>query len=168
MAKTKEKNAAKKSSKSKTRTHEVVLAELNAAKEAKKTARGQFTGFCLKEKCSQKEAPKDKKVKAEWTKLHDDYKAHKAIVEKLEEEEKSLRPKKERAVKYEYPADCTSAADKKKYRAKMRAAAKGEDKAAKKAKSSKGEKKDKAGKKDKTQKGEKKDKTGKKAKKSSD
>jgi len=63
----------------------------------------------------------------------------KALLEKAKEAVKSTKVKKERVSKYEYPEDCLSVEDKKKYRTKLRNAKKKADKPAKEKKADKGD-----------------------------
>ena len=117
---------------------------LGTAKEERKAAQSELRAF---EKENSFEKGGDHSGNKKWAKL-------KATVDKKAQAEEAIKTamqslKSERTPrpsKYTYPADCVSAADKKKYRAKMRAAAKSGDKKAKK------EKKGKEGKKEKSKK----------------
>jgi hypothetical protein len=106
-------------------------AQLETLKDSAKAARSAFQSFTKKNNLSMKEAPADKKLKAEWGKLKTAYSELREERDGIEAEVKALTPKKERVVKYDYPADCTSENDRKKFRAQARAAAKKEDKPAK-------------------------------------
>lgn len=70
-----------------------------------------------------------------WSKMNKVVESLRAEIEAAENWAKENKPKKEktpRAVKYEYPKECVTEADRKKYRAKMRAQAKSEQKKAEK------------------------------------
>lgn len=58
-----------------------------------------------------------------WKKLQKAFTEAKEADEAAQTVAKGLKPKTERVMKYEYPADVTTDADKKKFRTKMRAAA---------------------------------------------
>lgn len=136
-------------------------------REDAKAARKDLKSFCKENKLDYEvDHSADEKHGKKYGKLKKAVDSTKKAVESAEEFVSSNKPKKEkkeRVSKYEYPADCTSAGDKKKFRAAQRAAAK---------RAEKGEKAEKAPKKDKAAKGEpdvvkksdKKDKKDKKAK----
>lgn len=111
--------------------------QLSGLQDAAKVARSAFQSFTKKNNLSMKEAPADKKLKTEWGKLKTAYSEVREERDALEAEIKSLTPKKERVVKYDYPADCTSENDRKKFRAQARASAKKADAPKKEAKPSK-------------------------------
>jgi len=125
------------------------------------------TEFKLKSKEDHSEDPKHGKKWKAFLTAEEKLRKERDQIKEWMSGNKPAKEKKERNLKYEYPVDCTSDNDKKKYRAKMRAAANKEEKGeTKKAKSKEGkteEKKDKSGKKDKAGKEEgKKDKKSKK------
>lgn len=115
----------------KTQTFEEATAAVDKAKSARKKSRETLDKFMadngLKAK---KDHSDDKKHGKEFSKLRKAWLADKEAHEAAEEAAKALKPKTERKVKYEYPADIVTSEDKKKHRAKMRAeaarAAKGE------------------------------------------
>lgn len=83
-----------------------------------------------------------------WAKMDKNIQQLEADIEEAKnwlKENKPKKEKKERQLKYDYPADCTTDEQKKKFRATMRAEAK---------KAEKGEKKSKASKEEKASKGE--------------
>lgn len=119
----------KKTSKAKApEGHEEAVAAVNAAKEARETAKNNLTEFLEKNKL-RKNADhsgkiKDKKLQKEYDGLRDAWEKAKTAEGEAKEAEKGLRPKKDRKVKYNYPADMTSSGDRKKFRAACRTRAK--------------------------------------------
>jgi hypothetical protein len=148
------------------KTYAEVKEQLASQKDEAKQAKKDLSKFCKENKLeADKEHPDNKK----WVKL-------KALAEKtakaVEDSEKWLEENKEkkestpRASKYEYPADVTTAADKKKFRAQARAAANKKTKGEGEGTSKKEKKAEKAEKTEKVKEGgKKKDKSGKKEKK---
>jgi hypothetical protein len=128
---------------------------LETAKEESAAAKQELRAF---EKENKLEKGGDHSSNKKWSKLNKAYTAKQAEVEEIREALKEVKgPRKERVSKYEYPAEAKTAADKKKWRAKMRAEAKRAEKGDKPAK-----KKDKASKAEKSEKSEKKSKKEKK------
>jgi hypothetical protein len=106
--------------------------ELTSLKEDAKQARKDFKNFCKEAKLDpEADSAADAKHGKKWTKL-------KALVDKTAKavtetetwltENKEKKERTERASKYTYPPEITTAADKKKYRAQQRAAANKKDK----------------------------------------
>lgn len=125
----------------KTKSHEELVAEVEAAKEVLKTKRSELREFKQENDIKKDKRPEDAKISAKLDKLSEAVdKAEKAL-EIAREAEKEARPKKEKIVKYDYPEGMTDD-EKKKFRAKAR-----RDSAAKE-KAEKPEKKDKAEKKE--------------------
>lgn len=115
--------------------------KLQAAKDAQKENNAALASFRKKNKLKKGAEPADEKLSKELKKLEAASQKGKELVESLNAEAKKLKPRKDRVTKYAYPEDCTTTADKKKFRAKMRAeerkAKKGEDSPAKPKPSSK-------------------------------
>tara|TARA_X000001382_G_scaffold113401_1_gene91173 strand:+ start:177 stop:656 length:480 start_codon:yes stop_codon:yes gene_type:complete len=114
--------------------------KLQAAKDAQKENNAALASFRKKNKLKKGAEPADEKLSKELKKLEAASQKGKELVESLTDEVKKLTPRKDRVTKYAYPEDCTTSADKKKFRAKMRAeerkAKKGEDSPAAKPKPS--------------------------------
>lgn len=114
--------------------------KLQAAKDAQKENNAALASFRKKNKLKKGAEPADEKLSKELKKLEAASQKGKELVESLTAEAKKLTPRKERVTKYAYPEDCTTSADKKKFRAKMRAeerkAKKGEDSSTAKPKTS--------------------------------
>lgn len=129
------------------------------AKNEKKAARQALKEFEAEKGLKHREdhsENEDGKVAKQWKKLNAALQTAITAEEEAEKASKDLKPKKEREAKYDYPEDCVSAEQKKKYRAEARAAAK---KAAKgEAKAEKAEKKEKVATEKTTEKSSKKDK----------
>lgn len=102
-------------------------------KDAVKTAKAELRAFRKENKLKPDDVPGEVKIIKSLDKLTKKLDEAQAELEAAQEVEKSMRPAKGRAAKYEFPADCVTAADKKKYRAKKRREAKAELKAAEKA-----------------------------------
>lgn len=98
--------------------------ELGTLKEDSKQARKDLKNFCKENKLDPEAENADNKkfvkLKALVTKTSTDV----AEAEKWLADNKEVKERAQRKSNYEYPADCTTAADKKKWRAKARAAAK--------------------------------------------
>jgi hypothetical protein len=103
---------------------------LTAAKESKKSAKQELKAFEKEnELASGEDHSGDAKHGKRWSKLKKAVDSAEAKVTDIEGEMEGLKSAKvDRPSKYEYPADVVTALDKKKYRAKMRAAAKKADK----------------------------------------
>jgi hypothetical protein len=102
-------------------SYEAALEKLSTLKEAASAARSLLQSFTKKNNLSMKDAPADKKLKPEWTKLTTAYSEAKANRDAQEEIAKSLKPKKEKATRYVYPKECVTGPDRKKFRAAARA-----------------------------------------------
>jgi hypothetical protein len=125
-------------------TFEQATEAVVAAKAVRSASRKAVDDFVaangLKTKKDHSEDPKHGKA---FSKLHKQWKKDKEAHEEAEKAAKALKPQVERASKYEYPADVVTADDKKKFRAKMRTAAKNDGKPAKEAKPAKEKKAEK-------------------------
>ncbi len=122
---------------SKTLNYEQITEKLNSVKAEKKEVNNAIGAIRLKHKIQKGEKPKDKKLLAEWNRLHEQKEVLNKEVEKLEASALELKPKKERETKYNYPEDCVTSEQKKAYRTKMRAQANAAEKAEKPAKKEK-------------------------------
>ena len=127
------------------KNYEELLKALEEKKAARKAVRAEMNQFLSdnKLKMGNHSNHEDAKIAKGWKKLQEKYDKAKAEVEALEVDVKAAKPKKEREGKYDYPEDCVTADDKKKFRAKMRSKAKAAEKGEKKA-DKKAEKSDKA------------------------
>jgi hypothetical protein len=129
--------------KTKFASHDEAIAAAATAKEEKKAARQALKEFEAEKGLKHREdhsENEDGKVAKQWKKLNAALQTAITAEEEAEAAGKALKPKKEREAKYDYPEDCVTAEQKKKYRAEARAAAKkaakGEAKAEKKEKAS--------------------------------
>lgn len=131
----------------KPKSYEEAQEARQAAQEAAKELRTELAAFCKENKIKRGTAPDElgDDVKASVAKkyktlFNKNEKAREAVAD-AKATEKELKPRKERASKYDYPDDVTTPEQKKKYRAKMRreakAAEKGDDKKSSKKSSSK-------------------------------
>jgi hypothetical protein len=119
------------------KTEEEAVEAVATFKEEVKSAKAALTDYYKANKLKRNEEhDADSKHGKKIAKLEKSVERNTDKLAKAKEAAKSLKPKKERAVKYDYPADMTPE-EKKKYRAKMRSQAKKSDnpKKAKKAKS---------------------------------
>lgn len=145
----------KPKSKLKFKTPEDAAEALESAKGEREVARTEFKDFRKENEIKKEVPPTEEKLLKKYTKLLDTKTKKETAVEDIQAWIKENKPKKEkkpRDTKYDYPADCKTSGDKKKFRAAQRAAAK---KAAKGEKPEKKKDKDKKsdGKKDKDAKG---------------
>lgn len=127
--------------KTKFASYEEATAAAATAKEEKKAARQALKEFEAEKGLKHREdhsENEDGKIAKQWKKLNAALQTAITAEEEAEKASKDLKPKKEREAKYDYPEDCVTAEQKKKYRAEARAAAKkaakGEAKAEKKEK----------------------------------
>jgi hypothetical protein len=123
------------------KTKEELKSALESSKEELTVAKGELKTF---EKTNGLEKggdhSKNEKFGKKWQKIKDTVTKKEKTVEGIRAELAELKAEKApRTVKYEYPKDVVSAEDKKKYRTKMRAAAKKAEKG-ETTKASKGEK----------------------------
>lgn len=121
----------------KAKTFEEAQAVLATAKAEKKEALASLRSYCAENKLKQKVEPTEAKHQKKWKSLTEAYEKAKEMVEAAETHAKELKPSGNRKTKYEYPDGVTTAEEKKKYRAKLRADAKKAEKAANKAASKK-------------------------------
>jgi hypothetical protein len=103
---------------------------LSAAKEERKAAKEELRAFEKEHGLAKGEDHAgDEKNGKKWAKLKKVVDSKDEAVNDIEESMKELKSEKTiRPSKYEYPADVVTAADKKKWRAKQRTAAKKKDK----------------------------------------
>lgn len=132
------------------KTHEEALEAQKVAKENVKIAKTALTEYYTKNKLKRSEDyTKDKKHGEKITRLQTEIDKKSETLEAINNQVKDLKPAKagaaDRVTKYEYPADCVSSEDRKKYRIAQRKAAEGGDKP-KKEKAEKEPKADKASK----------------------
>ena len=126
----------------KTLTAEEIKAKKMAVKEARDAAKTEFIDWCKENGEKRDTKPSDSKKAKKWEKYKGNYDAQVKALESLKEMEAAApKEKKERALKYDYPAGLDSAG-KKEFRTKARAAAK---KAAKDAEKGEGKKSEKKG-----------------------
>jgi len=121
----------------KAKTYDEATANLDAAKTTLSDAKEVVRTFKTENKIRRNKPVEDEKVAKKLEALEAKVEKAREAMDITKEIAKDLKPRKDRVTKYEYPADCVSDKDKKKYRAKMRRDSKkadapeGEDKAAK-------------------------------------
>lgn len=150
----------------KTKSYEDLRKELDAAKEKRSAAREALKEFCKTNKIKEgveASSIEKKDLRIKYKELRKAADEAKASVEALSAETKAAKPAKVRETKYDYPADCVTADQKKKFRSAQRAAEKRKAKEA-----AGGGKKEKPAKSEKTEKSAKAEKSDKKKKKTSD
>jgi hypothetical protein len=108
-------------------TYEEAMEAVNLKKTALKEAKAALRGFRKENDINPDEEIADAKLAKKHGKLVAAVTEAETALEEVSTAAKELKPKAERAVKYEYPEGMT-AAEKKKFRAKARAAAKKEAK----------------------------------------
>lgn len=115
-------------------TLEQALEAAALCKDAVRAAKADLKAFRKEKNLKPDDVPGEEKVVKALAKLEKKLATAEEELEAANAVAKGLKPEKTRVTSYEYPADCTTAADKKKYRAKMRrekkSAAKAADKAA--------------------------------------
>lgn len=120
------------------KTYDEALEAQGTAKEAVKEAKSALTDYYTKNKLKRNEDyTDDAKHGAKVAKLQNAIDKASEHLADINEQMKSLKPKKEKAgreMKYEYPADCDTAEKRKKYRIEQRRKAAGNDKPKKEAK----------------------------------
>lgn len=134
--------------KSKFASYEEAQEALAPAKEELGVAKEELKAFRKEAGIKKDETPTDPKVKKRFDKFVENVEKKQKEVEEIKTYLADNKPAKVRESKYEYPEDCTSDSDRKKYRAKMRrqAAAGEPGEEAKEEKAEKKEKKSKEGK----------------------
>ena len=115
----------------KEKTHVEAVAELEAAKETLKSARAELRNFKSENNVKKGKEPEDEKVKKGLAEREAAVEKAQEALDAAREVEKGLKPKKDRALKYEYPEGMTEE-QKKKFRAKKRREAKAAAKKAEK------------------------------------
>lgn len=115
---------------------------VDESKKVRTAAKEALEAFCKTNKIK-KGTPSsevDKKLRGEYKTLTAAYQEARKAVDEASEAAKALKPAKVRETKYDYPADCVTAEQKKKFRTAARAAAKRAEKPAKADKPAKSEK----------------------------
>jgi hypothetical protein len=104
-------------------SYEEALEALEAAKAEQKAARTALDSFGMKNKLPKgKDHSENKEHGKTWSKLNKAWQTAKDARMAIEEAAKALKPARaERTSKYEYPEDCVTADQKKKFRAAQRA-----------------------------------------------
>jgi len=108
----------------KPKDYDEALAQLETAKEAYASEKEAIRDWKKENKIRRNKPIEDPKVQAELEKREAKVETLREAMDAAKEAAKELKPRKERVTKYEYPDDCTTDKDKKKYRAKMRREAK--------------------------------------------
>lgn len=106
---------------------------LKSSKEEREVARSEFKDFCSENKIKKGEEPTDAKLLKKYNNLKAQKEKKEAAVTEVIDWRKENKPKKEpkvRETKYNYPDDCKTIIDKKKFRASERARVKREAKEA--------------------------------------
>ena len=108
----------------KAKTYEEALEQVNSLKETLAEERTALREFKSENNIKRGKEPEDEKIAAKLEKLAGAVEKTREAIDEAKAAAKELKPRKERVTKYDYPEDCTTDADKKKYRAKMRREAK--------------------------------------------
>ncbi len=108
----------------KNKTYEEALETVNTLKEKLGEERTALREFKSENNIKRGKEPEDEKIAAKLEKLVAGIEKTREAIDIAKVEAKELKPRKNRVTKYDYPDDCTTDADKKKYRAKMRREAK--------------------------------------------
>jgi len=119
----------------KAKTYEEALEIMEAAKAKYAELKEELREFKKEHKVRRDKPVEDAKIAAQLEKKEAALEKALAASEEAKEVAKGLKPSKDRVSKYEYPEDCVSDKDKKRYRTKMRRDAKkpeGEEKVEKK------------------------------------
>lgn len=106
---------------------------LKSSKEEREVARDEFKAFRVENKIKKDEPPTDAKLLKKYNSLLAQKEKKEKEVDEIVAWRKENKPKKEpkiRETKYDYPAECTTTIDKKKFRASERARIKREAKEA--------------------------------------
>ena len=114
-------------------TLEQALEAAALCKDAVRAAKAELKAFRKEKGLKPDEVPGGEKDVKTLNKLTKKLETAEEDLEKANEAAKALKPVKTRETSYQYPENCTTAADKKKYRAKMRREKKSAAKAAEKA-----------------------------------
>lgn len=112
------------------KNHEAALEAVETAKATRNAANESMQEFLKENKLKKGDHSEheDKKVAKEYKRIAASQKEARAAFALAEEAAKALKPAKTRVTTYEYPKEITTPEDKKRYRAKMRTAAKQKDK----------------------------------------
>lgn len=109
-------------------TLEQAMEAVQIAKDAVKGAKADLKAFRKEHNLKPDDVPGEEKVVKQLTKLTNKLAKAEEELEAAQEVVKGLKPATVRATVYVYPAECVTAADKKKHRAKMRRAKKSAEK----------------------------------------
>lgn len=114
----------------KPKTYDEALTQVEGLKEQLSEAKNDLREFKKENKVKRNKPLDDPKLAAQLEKKEALVEKLRLQMDELKETARELKPRKDRVTKYDYPADCTTDKDKKKFRAKMRRetkkAAKGE------------------------------------------
>lgn len=111
-------------------TLEQAMEATQISKDAVKAAKAELKAFRKQHNLKPDDSIEDEKLAKQLTKLTNKLSKAEEELAAAQETAKSLQPVKARITSYEYPEDCVTAADKKKYRAKKRREKKAAEKAA--------------------------------------
>lgn len=106
------------------KTYEEVVEAMELQKTNLSTLKTELRDFRKENGIKKGKVSDDKKIAAQVTKKEAVIEKAQAEFDATKLEAKALKPQKDRVSKYEYPADCVTDKDKKRYRAKMRRDAK--------------------------------------------
>jgi len=112
----------------KPKTYEEAAEQLEAAKGKLSEAKEEVRNFKKEHKIKRGKPIEDAKVNSQLEKLEAAVDKAREAVDTAKEAARELKPRKERVTKYEYPEDCVTDKDKKRYRAKMRRDSKKDEK----------------------------------------
>lgn len=104
----------------KPKDYDEAIAQLEAAKATLAEKKEILKEFKTENKIKRNKPVEDEKLAAKLEKLDEAVTKARDAVDVAKEAAKDLKPRKARVTKYEYPDDCVTDKDKKKYRAKMR------------------------------------------------
>jgi len=110
----------------KPKDYDEALVQLTAAKEDLAEKREDLRNFKTENKIKRNKPVEDEAIKKQLETKEAGVEKAREAVDAAKLAAKELKPRKERVTKYEYPDDCTTDKDKKRYRAKMRREAKKE------------------------------------------
>lgn len=127
----------------KPKTYEEASQQLDTAREKLATEKDALREFKRENKIKRDKPVEDAAIAKKLEAAEKRVEKAREAVETAKEAVKELKPRKERSTKYEYPADCVTDKDKKKYRAKIRRESKKEESGEEKGKEAKAEKPEK-------------------------
>lgn len=108
----------------KPKSYDEALAQVEDLKTQLSEAKEDLREFKKENKVKRNKPLEDAKLAAQLEKKEAEVEKLRTQMDELKEAAKELKPRKERQTKYEYPADCTTDKDKKKFRAAKRREAK--------------------------------------------